>query len=430
MKLLYKTLKLYLIFSVVVSIISIPVFYFLIQNLWINDVDESLINQKENIIKGLNVNTLDPTKVLDLDFTENSKRFDMGVYVFQSKHYHPQTDSLYNISYFDSTRQHVEPFRELTSFINVNGKSYKIIVRKDLVESADLIRGISFTQAILFLILIAGILILNSYFSQNTWLPFYTIVSELKSFRIDKQKPISVPETDILEFNELGEAIQGLTENNIRTYKMQKEFTENAAHETQTPLAVIKSQIDLLAQERGLTQQQSEIITLIDRNIRLLTKLNRNLLFLAKIENEQYDKTDDTDILAIISEIVLAFEEQIKLKGITLNKSIDAQPIILSNTYLLHSLATNLLSNAVKYNVPGGRIEIELTKKALTIINTGISKALPEDKIYHRFYKISNAADSSGLGLAITKKICDALNFSIQYRFTKPNIHLFKVGFF
>jgi signal transduction histidine kinase len=427
MKLLHKTLKLYLIFSVIVFIISVPVFYYLIQDLWIKDVDDSLIYQKENIIEGLNAYAFDSAKMFD--FTENAERFDMGVYVFPIETFHSQADSLYDNAYFDSTRQHVEPFRELTSFICVNGKSYKVIVRKDLVESADLIRGISFTQAILFLILLAGILILNSYFSRKIWQPFYTIVSKLKSFRIDKQEPIAAQKTEIIEFNELGEAIQRLTENNIRTFKSQKEFTENAAHETQTPLAVIKNQIDLMVQDNNLTLQQSEIITRIDKNFRLLTKLNRNLLFLAKIENEQYNKTDDADISAIIIEICSAFEEEMKLKGIKILTTINAQPVILSNTYLLHSLVTNLLTNAIKYNIPDGQIEVMLTEKLLTILNTGVSQPLPEDKIYQRFYKKSEKSDSSGLGLAIVKKICDSLNFSIQYHFSEPNEHSFSIGF-
>lgn len=309
------------------------------------------------------------------------------------------------------------------------GNHIKIIVRKDLVESADLIRGISSTQAILFLILLAGILILNSYFSRKIWQPFYSIVSKLKSFRIDQQEPITVPKTNILEFNELGKAIKGLTENNIRTYMSQKEFTENAAHETQTPLAVIKNQIDLMAQDSGLSQQQSEIITRIDKNIRLLTKLNRNLLFLAKIENEQYHKTDQADISAIVSEICSAFEEQMKLKGIMLHLIINAKPVILSNTYLLHSLATNLLINAIKYNIPNGSIEIVLNDKSLAICNTGLSQPLPENKIYQRFYKKSDQAESSGLGLAIAKRICNLLEFDLKYQFEKSNRHSFTVDF-
>ena len=429
MKLFHKTLKLYLIFSVVISIISVPVFYFLIQDLWIKDVDESLIYQREDIVKGLKVKTLDSTKVLDLDFVENSKRFDMGVYVFQSQKFHPTTDSLYNISYFDSTRQHVEPFRELISFVTVNGTSYKIIVRKDLVESADLIRGISVTQAILFLILITGILILNSYFSRKIWQPFYTTVSELKLFRIDKQKPIAAPKTNILEFNELGAAIQGLTENNIRTFKAQKEFTENAAHETQTPLAVIKNQVDLLLQDKKLTREQAEIIERMDKNIRYLSSLNRNLVLLAKIDNDQFNITEKVNLTQTLKDALDIFEEECRLKGIQLKVKIASRIQIQSNAHLLQLLFLNLIKNATKHNISGGMITLELNDEFFRIINTGKNEPLPVDDIFKRFYKKGGQNDSMGLGLAIAKRICELLKLNLSYHFEASNKHLFTVHY-
>ena len=416
-----------MLFSVIIFGVSIPVFYFLVQNLWINDVDESLIYQKEKIIDGLKIAAFDSSVVRN--FTNDAGVFDLGVSISPIESFHSEVDSLYNNAYLDPTRKHVEPFRELTSFVTVNGKMYKIIVRKDLVESADLIREIFFTQAILFLILLAGVLIFNNYFSKKTWQPFYAIVSGLKSFRIDKQIPLVASKGEIEEFNELGDAIQRLTENNIRTFQSQKEFTENAAHETQTPLAVIKNQLDLMAQDSNLTLKQSEIITRIDKNIRVLTRLNRNLLLLAKIENEQYDKTDTADISAITSEICSAFAEQIKIKGIKLSTSIDAEVHLLSNTYLVHSLITNLLTNSIKYNILNGRIEVVLTGEYLKITNTGLNQPLDEGRIYERFYKNNNASSGSGLGLAIAKRICNLMGFDLKYEYEKDNRHLFTVDF-
>jgi len=427
MKLLHKTLRLYLIFSVIIFIFSIPVFYFLIQDLWINDVDESLIYQKEKIIEGLSAEPFDFTRISD--FTKNAEKFDLGVYIYPLENTHFQTDSLYNNDYFDATRQHIEPFRELASYVTVDNKTYKIIVRKDLVESADLIREIFITQAILFLILLGGILLLNSYFSRKTWQPFYSIVSKLKSFRIDQQEPIVTPKTEIIEFNELGEAIHRLTENNIRTFQSQKEFTENAAHETQTPLAVIKNQVDLLAQDKQINQNQSEIINRIDKNISLLTKLNRNLLLLAKIENNQFPKTDSIVISEIINEVYEAFSEHISLKGIRFISNISACKPINSNNLLVQSLLINLMTNAIKYNSHKGLIEVTLKDNSFCITNTGVDKPLPKDKVFNRFYKQSTQTESLGIGLAIVKKICDTLTFELSYQFTAPNKHSFTVLF-
>lgn len=427
MKLLHKSLKNYVLFSIIIYIISVPVFYFLVQNLWITDVDESLVYQKEKIVQGIASNNLDATSINH--YTKTAKIFDLGIYITPLQGNQIAKDSIYDNNLYENTRLHIEPYRELCSTIQTKGNWYKIIVRKDLVESADLITAIVVTQAILLLLLLIGIVILNNYFSKKTWKPFYLIVSKLRTFKIDSEKQIEIQPSDIDEFNELNFSVQRLTENNIQIYRAQKEFTENAAHETQTPLAAIKNQVDLLAQDANLNETQAEIINKIDKNIRLLTKLNRNLLFLSKIENEQFNKIESVDIHLTVNEIVLAFEEQIKLKGISLAFIAKENPMLSTNSLLVVSLFTNLLTNAIKYNITDGKIEIKLTDEYFQIINTGINQSLPEDKIYERFYKNSQLSESSGLGLAIAKKICKSLGFEMQYEFIQTNMHSFTIKF-
>lgn len=427
MKLLHKTLQVYLIFSILIFIISVPIFYMVIQSLWIQDVDESLIFQKEKFLKGVKATKLDSASISE--FSELVSELDLGIHVVANPEPFRMKDSIYYHSYYDSTHAHVEPFRELSSWIYINQKPYKITVRKDLVENADLIRGIIYTQAILFLVFLTGVVILNNYLSQKIWKPFYQIVTLLKSFDINRGSPILLKKSHILEFNELNTSVERLTENNIRVYNAQKEFTENAAHETQTPLAVIKNQLDLLAQTSALSFKQSEIISRIDKNIRLLTKLNRNLLLLSKIENHQFNNADKVNLKISLTEITETFEEQIKLKGLKLKTDFQNSPDINSNSFLINLLFINLLNNAIRYNIDNGLITIKLTEFAFEIWNTGNNEALPEDKIYRRFYKISGQADSSGLGLAIAKQICELLSFTLEYSFVQKNEHHFKVGF-
>tara|TARA_R110002050_G_scaffold300803_1_gene472959 strand:+ start:786 stop:2078 length:1293 start_codon:yes stop_codon:yes gene_type:complete len=427
MKLLHKTLKIYLLFSLIIFIISIPVIYYLVQDLWITDVDESLIYQKEKIVTGLTNNNLDTTAIAH--FTLLASNFDVGIEVIPLSEGNFEIDSIYDNNFYDETRQHIEPFRELTSIVNVNNVWHKIIVRKDLVESRDLIRGIVMVQVTFFILLLLGIVLLNSYFSKKIWNPFYFILSKLGTYKIDSEEPIEVEPSDVKEFNQLNQSVQYLTATNIQIFKAQKEFTENAAHETQTPLAAIKNQVDLLAQDNQLNENQSEIINRIDKNIRLLTKLNRNLLLLSKIENDQFDKSEEINVSSIVSEICSGFEEQIKIKNIAIALNITEQLVINTNNYLLHSLITNLLTNAIKYNKPNGEIEISLIDNVLKVTNTGLEKPLPEDKIYERFYKQNTLTESSGLGLAIVKRICISLNFEMNYRFSAPNKHTFIIAF-
>jgi signal transduction histidine kinase len=427
MKLLHKTLQHYLTFSVVIFVVSIPMFYFIVQKLWIEDVDDSLVYQKEKIIAGILSSGLDSTNISG--FTETAQKYDLGISITLVENSVPEKDSIYYNSFYDETRSHVEPFRELKSVVKIDGKSYKMFIRKDLVESADLIRGIALIQALLFFLLLIGIFLLNQYFAKKTWRPFYRLVERLNTFRIDKEEPIHAEKSNISEFNELNQSVAKLTENNIRVFRAQKEFTENAAHETQTPLAAIKTQLDLMAQEPGLTQKQSEFIERMDKNLRHLSQLNRNLLLLAKIDNDQFDVTEPVNLSLTLKETTGIFEEQWKLKEINVQVKIQNAPVIISNAYLMQLLFSNLVKNAVKYNIPGGFIEIELIGNIFRITNSGQKKPLPADDIFRRFYKKGEQESSSGLGLAIAKRICELLKFEISYNFQEPGNHSFVVNF-
>ena len=427
MKLFHKTLRIYLTFSVTIFIISIPLFYFLVQHLWIEDVDESLEFQKEKIVQAISSSAPDSTTIAG--FTKTAERYDLGISVVPLHKVVPEKDSIYYLSFYDETRVHVEPFRELTSIVSVNGRLYKITVRKDLVENADLIRGIAVTQAVLFFLLLAGLILINNYFAKKTWRPFYHLLSQLNTFKIDKEKPIQIAESEIDEFYDLNHSVSKLTENNIRVFKAQKEFTENAAHETQTPLAAIKSQIDLLAQEKELTGTQAKIIERMDKNVRQLAQLNRNLLLLAKIDNDQFALEENVEIHAVLQEALSVFNEEIVLSDIRLENRIKAKPVIVSNTYLLQLLFSNLIKNAMKYNISGGFIRIELNDNFFRISNSGKNEPLSKENIFKRFYRKGEQDSSSGLGLAIAKRICELLKFDIKYHFENSNHHFFTIYF-
>lgn len=427
MKLLHKTLRVYLTISVVVFAISVPVFYFLVQNLWITDVDESLIYQKTKIVAGIGASEKIPSSISE--FSEIADAFDLGVSIERLEKPVAEKDSIYYNIFFDEVRAHQEPFRELRSVVTVDGQYYLIIIRKDLVENEDLIRSIVIAEALIFLVLLAGALLLNNYLSKKTWRPFYNLINQLNSFKIDKGLAFKIEKSDIDEFEELNRSVLQLIENNIRVFNSQKEFTENAAHETQTPLAVIKNQIDLLSQSENLSKNQADILERIDKNIRFLTKLNRNLLLLSKIENNSFDRSEDVDIHAVLMEVISIFNEQIDLNGIQLSLKLNDHPIVKSNPFLVHSLLSNLLKNAIKYNLPNGRIGITLATNSFCISNTGATQALPKHQIFERFYKKSDKAEGSGLGLAIAKQICILLEFELNYEFAEKNLHSFSVIF-
>lgn len=427
MKLLQKSTKIYLVYSLIIFVVSIPVFYFLVRNMWIEDVDETLGYQRDKIVKKLKENKYKST---DIDkFSTFSKDFDIGVQISQIDKIKSEKQKIITKRNYDKIRLHIEPYRQLISDVKIDNQWYRISVQKDLVENEDLIQGIVLVQTVLFMIFLFGIMVLNHFFSRKIWNPFYFLVSRLQNYKIDSGEIIDVENTDIEEFTQLNHSVQRLTQNNVEIFKAQKEFIENASHESQTPIAVIRNQIDLLFQDERLSRNQLVIIKKIDKNLSFLSKLNRNLLLLTKIENRQFPKNDNIFISELISELYESFTEILELKKIHFEADIFYAQQIISNAFLIHSLFYNLFTNAIKYNIEKGNIEVEVKRNVFRITNTGANLPLPKDKIFDRFYKQSIQSESYGLGLSIVKKICETLDIKIDYHFTNPNRHTFFLFF-
>ncbi len=209
-------------------------------------------------------------------------------------------------------------------------------------------------------------------------------------------------------------------------YKDLKTFTENASHELLTPIAVINSKLDTLLQTDNFSQQQSKLLNDLYTAVSKLTRLNQSLLLLVKIENHLLEGNVPINLRAVIDELVIQFEEifldkQLKVSCDLTDKEVTANP------YLIDVLLNNLLSNAIRHNYAGGEIKIRLTGEQLSIQNTGENEALQKDQLFTRFHK-SLSSEGSGLGLTISREICENLGFNLVYDFA-DNYHTFTVKF-
>ena len=215
--------------------------------------------------------------------------------------------------------------------------------------------------------------------------------------------------------------------NSMKSYRAQKEFTENASHELQTPLAVFQSKLDLLLQQPDLTEQQAVAIQDLYLVSNRLVRLNRNLLLLAKIENKQYVQMDSIDIVSCIEELLPSLES---LAGnITICKSFQKQSLVIhGNKVLLESMINNLVVNAVRHNTANGKIAITIRGNCFIVSNTSEEGALNPQLIFNRFYHPSEKTKGNGLGLAIVKAICDYHGWTVEYEY-KDRKHFFKIQF-
>src|SRR5690606_31346503 len=176
-------------------------------------------------------------------------------------------------------------------------------------ETEKTVVAIAIITLVFFLVLVIGFLFLNRHLSVKLWEPFRNTLNKLKMFNLNDQTTIAFKKSDTLEFEELNIVLGKLLEHNISVYKTQKEFTENASHELQTPLAIIKNKLDLLLQKETITDRQYQIIEEINKALTRMTRINKNLLLLAKIENRQFDDNEQVNISLLIQQCLEQFEE-------------------------------------------------------------------------------------------------------------------------
>ena len=201
----------------------------------------------------------------------------------------------------------------------------------------------------------------------------------------------------------------------MQDFIFQKQFTENASHEMQTPLAVIRNKIELLIQSENLNKTESDLILSINDAVSKLSRLNKSLLLLAKIENHQFKGEADISLVKIIDESLLLFEDHLAEKNIKVIKAYHDNIKLFINPDLCMVFVNNLMQNAIRHNTQNGSIEILLDKNHFSISNTGKALAIDPSKIFQRFQKDPGSIDSTGLGLAIAKEIAVASGLTFEY---------------
>lgn len=194
-----------------------------------------------------------------------------------------------------------------------------------------------------------------------------------------------------------------------------KEFTENAAHEMQSPMAIIQSKLDILLQSSNLTEVELRQIGAVSSATMRLSAVNRSLLLLAKIENNQFPIETQVQFGKIVAERLADFSELFAEKGISVNQQIDATFRVQSNPFLANLIVSNLVRNALAHNVDEGRVEVELSADRFRTVNTGRVLTVPPETLFERFQKGGHDPNSTGLGLALVKKACEAHNWGLSY---------------
>lgn len=319
-----------------------------------------------------------------------------------------------------------ESGRGLVTSVTVGDKYYRILIVESKVETEDLIRLIFIITIGVILLLLLVLLVTNRFILNRLWKPFYNIMKELRLFNIADTREIPKLETDIDEFEELNTVVVDMASRAKHDYKDLKIFTENASHELMTPIAVINSKLDTLIQTENFSERQSKLLNDLYSAVSRLNRLNQSLLLLVKIENRLLHERKQINFRALAEETITQFDEIFQDKKLKVNSCLNDKEIYASH-YLTEVLLSNLISNAIRHNYKGGEVVINLSGESLVVQNTGNVAELNEEKIFTRFHK-SSGSEGSGLGLTISKQICENFGFSLKYSF-EGMYHTFSVVF-
>ena len=417
MKLLAKTSLYYLFLVIPILIVSGFICYYFI-TVEVKESNNDLLLNREIVIKKYLINN--DTIPLNLIINSGEAQIIKIKKTLGARDYKPRfSDTLI----LDKEENELANNRMLTTFVSVNNSNYQIKIWRSTIEFDELFSGIFyFLLFILFFLFLISIAI-NLWISKKLWQPFYTTVSLLHAFRASENKVPIFSKTSIEEFSDLNKSLETMMNKMIVDYNNQKKFTENASHEMQTPLAVIKSKVDLLFQSENLTKKEIDLITTIEDANSKLSRLTKSLLLLAKIENRQFETSENVSFEKTVNNSLLLFEDHIETQNISIIKEINEDFCVPINPDLCLILINNLIQNAIKYNVQNGKIVIEMDKNQVSISNSGRNEAIIP-QLFERFQKQSTSSQSVGLGLSIVKEITDVSGLSFQYHFSE-NQHQF-----
>ncbi|MBF9255117.1 HAMP domain-containing histidine kinase [Pontibacter sp. 172403-2] len=327
------------------------------------------------------------------------------------------TDVYRDTAMFMENEQDFEPVRMLQTVFRQNGRYYELRVVNSMVETDDLVEDLLYSILWLYLGLLASILIINNLLLKKIWRPFYLLLHQLKGFRLEDQGAVRFEETKVEEFRELNDAVAKLLRNNIDTYISQKQFIENASHELQTPLAISLNKLELLIEQNKLTDEQLQLLASVVNNLERMSRLNKSLLLLSKIENRQFEDQEEVDLNSLAKTLLEDFADQAAYKGVAVSLKEDGRCRVRMNPDLAGILLTNLIKNAIVHNYQGGFVQITLQPLQLTVENSSKSGALDERRMFARFQREHQNANSTGLGLPIAKAITARYGFRLKYSY-------------
>ena len=341
--------------------------------------------------------------------------------------------SLYGPIFSDTLVQHehfgkMENQIKLESVVEIAGQRYHIIQFDLIVESDDIIKSVTKSMLITFLILLFSTVMIALFISYYMLAPFRILLTNIQNFSITQKEPIQFTISKVKEFNKINHFLLEMTSKIISDYQLLKEFTENSSHEFQTPIAIIQGKLENMLEENNLSQSQMNSLIEMQSTLSRLSKMNTSLSLLTKIENHEFNNTEKLNLSVILRALLKEYEELLILKKINLSLDLAKDIEISGDRVLVQIMLTNLISNAIRHNIESGKINLTLSANTFIIWNSGLPTDVNPTYFFERFKKSNQHVNSLGLGLSIVQKIAENYKYCISYQ-VEDDRHILKLNF-
>jgi signal transduction histidine kinase len=409
MKLLTKTSLNFISASVMFFLVGSIVMYFSVRNIVAEDLENRLLEQKSEFLNKASQDRLEDL-ASEVIFIEKSQE-------------------TLGYSYSDTVLivdEQYMLYRKLEFRYLKDEQYYKISIlqlqsQSDLLIMKIVIMNVGF--AMLFFLIVFFV---NRQSIRNALKVFYSTINKLEEFPLNQAQELDLDTAEVEEVKKLNSVFEEMSKQIRKDFEAQKEYTENVAHELQTPLAIISSKVDELMQAENLTKEQMEQLALLLETTNRLSKINQSLIFLTKIDNRFYTEGSTFSLNELIKEKLVLFETVIEEKNLKLALNLKDEIQIYMDPYLAETLVMNLLKNAIVHNEERGEISVKLENNCLIITNSGAALSFSETDIFKRFSRSEYNKKSLGIGLSIVQRICELYGFNIEYQFQKNHIFTLK----
>jgi signal transduction histidine kinase len=415
MKLFTRYFRINLVATLFIFLLASVAFYFLLWYVMIAQVDEDLKIEQREIETYVSKYQKPPESITVKD---------------QRIFYEPTTIRVRTQEFrtIKSRSKHErEDFREIRFTLPAGDQWLIFSVSKSLEGMQNMNRSIISISLLTIILILLVSLLINRWLIRRLWRPFYNTLSGIKKYRLGENKNPEFVQSRIDEFDLLNNTLDQFIGNAEKEYNLLREFTENASHELQTPLAVIQSKLDTLIQDEHLSEAQSQAAQTAYEAIQKMARLNQSLLLLSKIENRQFSETREIDFKKAVEQKMADWQELWQTRNIQVNMKLDPGTVIM-NPQLADILLNNLFSNATRHSAENGNVTMRFRDNQFIISNSAASGPLDQKKLFQRFSKGGQATDQYGLGLSIIRQIADVSQIAVAYHFAEGQ-HIFTISF-